>query len=234
MLTDDGSAVPLAKGVKELMFALQDCGMNPSETIFSWTIDDLVHRASREGKQVKLERYSAERNNKLYVSSGTTGIVVAEVVDGKVSLRASPNGTDEVLFAADACFPEWQIADHIHLDDIAAFRPVLEAPEEAPDYFPEYQRILFEAWMLCRVAGFAAPILTSIGAMASGKSITQRAVVKMLGQLHIGISAVVSKPYTSNACEASWSRPADGRDYTSFPSYILPVQCTIFPSTALP
>ncbi len=179
ILTDNGSAVTLAKGVQDLTFALQDCGMNPSETIFGWTIDALVHRASREGKQVKLERYSAKRNNKLYVSSGTTGIVVAEVIDGKASLQALPNGTDEVLFAAEACIPEWQIADHIHLDDIAAFRPALEAPEEAPDYFPEYQRILFEAWMLCRVAGVAAPILTSIGAMASGKSITQRAVVKM-------------------------------------------------------
>lgn len=179
ILTDNGSAVTLAKGVRDLIFALQDCGMNPSETIFGWTIDDLVHRASREGKQVKLEHYSVLKNNRLYASSGTTSIVIAELIDGKVSLRTSPNGTDEVLFAADACFPDWQVSAPVFLDDIAAFSPILEAPEEAPDYCPEYQRILFEAWMICRIAGFAAPILTSIGAMASGKSITQRAVVKM-------------------------------------------------------
>lgn len=178
-ITDDGSAVPLQKGSKLLRYSLQDSGMNPSEPIFNWTIESLQHRAVREGKEVELKRYSFFRDGKLYVSAGVQRMVVAEPVDGKPFLHVEPNGYEGVLFAADGCFAPWELSKPLALDQLAAFRPCLEPPHEVPEYGALAQAVLLRSWLRGRIADVTMPILTSIGSMGSGKSITLRAIVKL-------------------------------------------------------
>lgn len=193
MLTDEGSVVAISTGVRSLYWSLMGCGMNPQEEIFGWTINDLKYKAIIHGRKTKLQRYSVIRNGKLYISSGTSEMVVVEVLDnGTVEMNTLPNGTDGILFAAESCFPKWEPAPQVQspLEACHALRPELESPDEALGYTPKRQMVLFEAWLIARIAGVRAPILTCFGSMSNGKSVTLRAVVR----LFMGVGQDISNP----------------------------------------
>jgi hypothetical protein len=191
-----------------LRLALQDCGLNPAERLFLWVVQDLRHRAYRKGREVSLERYSVYRDGALYVSSGSSGMIVARMGDREPTLKAHPNGFDNILFAADGCFAPWAVSkEPRRLDSCAAFRPNLVAPTETPDYEARAQRLLFEGWIYGLLARHTLPILTSIGNKGCGKSVQTRALVKLL---------------SGNAADVA-NQPQNQRDFftaaTSLPLY---------------
>lgn len=188
LIADDKSVIPINENDSRLRLVLQDCGLNPSEQNYRFTVEALQHTAVRKGRSVTLERYSVFRNETLYISSGPAQMIAARMKEGKPFLQARPNGFEGILFPSDACFPKWRIASGVRLDALSAFRPRLTAPPEAPDYTASVQMQLFRVWLICLLLRFTLPILSNIGSKGSGKSILMRALVK----LFLGVGGDVS------------------------------------------
>jgi hypothetical protein len=210
LITDTGAVVPISETPQRLRLALQDSGLNPTEKLFQWIVEDLRHRASREGRQVQLVRYSVYRDGALYVSSGSSRMIVARMQDGEPMLDEHPNGFDDILFAADGCFAPWTISKEPRvLESCAAFFPNLVAPTETPDYDAQIQHLLFEGWIYGLLARHTLPVLTSIGNKGCGKSVQTRALVKLL---------------SGNAADVA-NQPQNQRDFftaaTSLPLYAI-------------
>jgi len=177
LVTDDGAVVPLSDESKALRGALADSGINPTEPAFQWLLADLQKRASK-GRSVRLARYSTVVNDILYISCGAASLVRATAAG---ALELLPNGTDGVLFAADAVMPAWDpTVDPIDPLMIKGFRPPLDAPVESEHYTPEVQTLLYSAWLVCLIAGIRPlPILAAIGQKGAGKSTLMRSIIRL-------------------------------------------------------
>lgn len=204
LIADDGSAIEIEADNHLLRLSLQDTGLNPSESAFRYTVEDLNHRATREGQQVKVERYAVYKNGKLYVSSGTRDIVIVRVEGGETVLEVHGNGYDGVLFAANACFATWQPTDRRDFETLDCFRPNLSPPSEAPSYTASTQRSLLRIWMVGIVARITLPILSCIGSKGSGKSVLVRAIIKLLLGEGPDISSQPDTPRDFFAASTGW------------------------------
>jgi hypothetical protein len=182
IIADDGAALPVNKDNRLFRAALQDSGLNPTEPVFAWTCEALNHRAMREGRTVRLERYSFYNDGILYLSAGADSIVIIRIEPRGPSLSVKRNGDDGILFAADGCFPKWTPSKTpIDLWDLDVFQPKFKAPPEVPAYDAVTQRLLLQSWAIGLLARVTLPILTCIGSKGSGKSILLRAMIKLLG-----------------------------------------------------
>lgn len=176
-----GAAVRLTSDDPTIRLAVQDAGLNPTESAFNFVIAEIIHRATRDGKAVELHRFSIFRDEKLYVSAGPTRMVVVETIDDEyIGVHNEPNGYDGVLFASDGCFAPWESAKSKKVPTaIHALRPRLDTPPEVAGYDRFAQWNLLSAWMTGVVAGVRLPILTSLGGFGSGKSFFTKALCQL-------------------------------------------------------
>lgn len=201
MLTDDGAAVAIIGENKYLRFALNEAGINASESVFNWLINDLQARTIREGREVKLAHFATVRDDALYISSGRRQIVIAKHGE---PLRVVANGTDDVLFAAEYVLTEWRPTTPVALSILQAFRPTLVAPPEAPDYTPASQHLLLESWVLAAFMGIRPlPILVPVGQKGSGKSTTAKITSMIFRGAAGDVSSVPNNQRDFNASMAA-------------------------------
>ena len=180
---DDGAVWPLSDDLLTVKAMLSRTGLNASELAFKWLIEDLAATACDKAPRVSLAHFWTQRdgarsesrplksNGTLYVSSGPTAMVKAWLNDGSAELETVPNGTDGVYFGSDAVLPRWQPAEPLAPHKLAAFCPAVVAPPEVPEYTPEVQKLLFEAWLAALVADLRPlPILVALGDKGGGKT----------------------------------------------------------------
>jgi hypothetical protein len=210
-LVVDGTPQPLELDCSAVRMAIQILGLNPMEPAYGWLIRHLQMIAIKEGRRVRVHRFSTWQDGKLYVSCGRSSIVVAQRINGSdVSLAKVPNGHDGVLFAGQSCFPEWDPTESEMASSFAAFRPAVEAPPEVRTYTPDTQTMLLEAWLASVLAGVSAPIVLAYGGYGSGKSLTLEAAVR----LFMGDSQSVSQSPTDvrSFCAIASAVPIMGID----------------------
>jgi len=177
LVSDDGALWPLDKDAVNTRLLLYQAGLNGTEAVYSFVIEAITMEAFRSGGHLTLSRWQANRSDTLYVSCGYCQTVRCQ----NGALERMPNGTGDVWFAADACYPEWQIATPIEPHTLAAFRPNVITPDEVPDYTPETQTHLLTAWLACLVSGLRPlPLLCSIGMNGGGKTTLVKAVIRTL------------------------------------------------------
>jgi len=176
LLTDDGRALPLDDKGLALRSTLAETGINPTEAAFSWLLADLQTAAFREGRKMRLARWTLAQAPSVLVSCGPTGYVRAEP-GGRLTLHR--NGDNDIFFAADASLPAWDpTAKPVDPLSLAAFSPTLTAPFEAPNYTPAEQRRLLSAWLPALLAGVRPlPLLAALGSKGGGKSTLGRAIL---------------------------------------------------------
>jgi len=179
MLVND-AVVPLREDSTQVRHAIHDAGINPKDSIFGWLIEEIGHRAVREGRKVDLHRFSVSRGNKLYISSGSSSLVVVmENEHDELILEKQQNGYDGILFSADSSFAEWEPEDSLFPTGIPALRPCVEDQPEVNGYSPTVQRNLMCAWLAGILRSAQLPILSAIGGRGSGKSLLAKAIVKL-------------------------------------------------------
>ncbi|HZN68332.1 MAG TPA: hypothetical protein VFB66_23805 [Tepidisphaeraceae bacterium] len=180
LVDDEGRVVELDKDDPLIRYALDDAGVNAGNLMYAWIVNRLKATANRRARRVKLERYVARRDGRLYLSCGPTQIVVAEA--GVSGLRVVRNGADGVLFTADAVLPAWDpSAEPVDPTTLAVLQPTLEPPHEAPEYTPRVQRLLLQAALVALAGGLRpVPAIVPLGASAGGKTTLARAIVRLL------------------------------------------------------
>jgi len=181
LLADDAQCLSLAGSTLPLEATLAETGLNASEAAYQWVLADLKVTAHTQGRALSLLRavaYDPEKAT-VYLSCGPEGYVTAAPGAGLVY---EPNGTGDVIFAAEASLPGWHPgAEPVDPRTLPAFRPSLIAPPEAPAYTPEVQARLFAAWLVGLVAGIRPlPLLALLGAKGGGKSTLGRSVLRLL------------------------------------------------------
>lgn len=184
-LADSGQIHELtdSPGIRRIMHRL---AVNPTEAMFKWLLEDLKVRASTRGVPISPCRYAHTTATAVHISSGPAAQVRATLADDgdelvHTQLSVVPNGTDGVWFSADACYPEWTPAPPVAPDSVAALRGHFVPPDDDLSYSTSDQRALFDAWLVCAVAGvMPKPILAVLGSAGSGKTILGRAVAKLL------------------------------------------------------
>jgi hypothetical protein len=166
-----GIVVPLADN-QHMRAVLSALGVNSTETMFRWILEDLrIAAATDNSCRVVIRRYAHIMKDAIYLSCGLYRAVKASAS----GLSVVPNGTDGVFFTSEACYPDWDICQPTRPSSLAALSPHLHAPAESADYLPEYQAMLFEAWIAAAVAGLRPlPLLVLLGQASSGKSTTAR------------------------------------------------------------
>jgi len=176
LLADDGRALPLDDKGLALRSTLAETGINPTEVAFSWLLADLQTAAFREGRQMRLARWTLVQDRGVLVSCGPTGYVRTEA-DGRLTLHR--NGDGDVFFAADASLPAWDpTAKPVDPLTLTAFSPAMTAPFEAPSYTPEVQRLLLSTWLPALLANLRPlPLLAALGGKGGGKSTLARAIL---------------------------------------------------------
>lgn len=178
-LTDDGYAIPLSdETALDLHCALRAAGLNPTEPAFAWLLGELRPAARMDGRPVQLARWSMSIGDRVYLSCGPAHYVLA-MPGGDLQLK--DNGDDGILFASDACLPEWDpTATPVDPLDLAAFTPALTTPPEVPAYTPEMQKRLLKAW-LCALAAGTRPLPTPaiLGDKDGGKTTLSRAILRL-------------------------------------------------------
>jgi len=205
LLLSDGKAVALTKSSLEVKLAIADAGLNMTEAVFGWTISELQHRCRREGKNVRLSKFTSWHGGKLYISSGPTQMVVVENRRSGIVFTIAPNGYDDILFSAEGCLPPWTPTEQPSpLTALNAFQPILEAPAETPVYTPEVQSALSEAWVLAVLMRVRPlPILVNLGQHGSGKSTHAKAIIKLLMGQDSDLATTPCSPRDFTTCATS-------------------------------
>ena len=177
LVSDDGALWPLEKDGVSTRLLLYQAGLNGTEATYFFVVEAITMEAFRSGLHLVLSRWQTNHHDTLYVSCGPCQIVRCQ----GDTLERVPNGTDGVWFAADACYPEWHIAEPIEPHSLAAFRPNIVTPDEVPEYTPETQAHLLTAWFACLLSGLRPlPLLCSIGMNGGGKTTLVKAVIRTL------------------------------------------------------
>ena len=82
---------------------------------------------------------------------------------------------------ATLLYPEWRAAEPVEPRTLAAYRPNIVAPDEVPDYTPDWQAELITAWLACLLSGLRPlPLLVPIGMNGGGKTTLVKAVLRTL------------------------------------------------------
>ena len=159
---------------------LMESGINATETVYDWLLQELDVRASYNGEGVTIRHLSFLDNGTLYLSNGPSEMTVMDLETG--SMEKQPNGYQGVLFAANTALPEWDpTADPVSTSDLISLNPNLEAPLEIPSYTQDLQTNLMRVWLVATLAGVRPlPILVSIGDKGSGKSTLHRCILQLL------------------------------------------------------
>jgi hypothetical protein len=91
------------------------------------------------------------------------------------------NGANDIIFAADAVLPEWDWRTQpCHPLRLAAFRPALAAPPEAPAYTAQVQSDLLAVFLAALLANVRPlPLAAALGNKGGGKSTLARAIVRV-------------------------------------------------------
>ena len=187
VVADDGALWPIDKTSVTTRRMLYEAGLNGTESVYAFVVEALTMEALRAGRRTTLARWQIVHQGVLYVSSGPCQIVSCR--NDQLTMRA--NGTDDVWFAGDACYPAWEIATPVDPLTLKAFNPNLITPPEVPDYTPEVQRHLLTVWMAGLVSSLRPlPLLGSVGEKGGGKTTLVRATIRML----LGPEADVTAP----------------------------------------
>lgn len=168
--------------------------LNSNEN-YARNINNIVQlQGMTHGKMVKIHRGSLYRGGTLYVNTGGKEIYV---LDGK-EIKQVYNGYDGLFFEtrADAPIPDWEAEPvdfwEMLIDDIN-FAKSENTPIPATE-----QREIMKAWVLAtffRAMLPTRPILTLLGAPASGKTTAVRRILKVLEGLDEDVlSLIEDKP----------------------------------------
>lgn len=164
---DDGALWPLGPDSVATRRLLHAAGLNGTEIAYRFICEELVMAAFERGERVRLVRWQHGRDGALHVSSGPCELVRAN--GGQLELL--PNGTDGVWFAGDAAYPAWRPTTAVDPFALAAFRPNLAMPLEAPAYTPQVQRLLLGTYFAALVSGVRPlPVLIALGPKGGGKT----------------------------------------------------------------
>lgn len=179
---EDNSIFPIEADCVPLEIMMYATGLNPKERAYAAVLKALQLTAHTQGRKITLARWQYSPPSPfgtpaiVYVSSGPTRMVKATVG----GLELVPNGTDNVWFAAESCYPAWEPAPKVCPLAVSAFKCVLQAPSEVPSYDEEVQRALLLSWIGCYISGLRpTPALVAIGDKGGGKSTVVRAIVQM-------------------------------------------------------
>lgn len=177
LVAGDGAVWALEADAVPTRLVLHDLGLNGSETTYRFVLEHLHMTCLKRGRRVTLARWQRADGNTLYVSCGPAHLVhVSAGVLGRF-----PNGTDDVWFAGDASYPEWEPADPVDPATLPAFRPRVKAPAEVPGYTAETQTALLCSWLAALLSGVRPlPLLLPLGPKGGGKSNLAKAVLAML------------------------------------------------------
>ena len=196
LLADDGGMLALTDNESlALQAAVSRCGVNPAEPAFDWLYHDLRTAAANEGRRVQVRRFSFSdpATSTVYASCGPRGYVVAR--PGQ-PLAWWANGTDDIVFAADAVLPEWDWrAEPLSPLELQAFQPALAAPLEVPDYTPEIQQALLGVFLAGMIANLRPlPLLALLGNKGGGKSTLGRAIIRIIYGPASGVTPLSDDP----------------------------------------
>ncbi|MCB2200845.1 hypothetical protein KQI63_15680 [bacterium] len=183
VVNDDQVALPLMDRDQGLRVLLNESGVNASEPAYRWIMADMEAAALKLGRKVRLARWAKwVDDTTLYVSCGRSRLVVARVVQGgRVEMSIEPNGTDGVLFAADASYPAWEPCEAVDPYDVQALRPFLESPAEVPAFTAEQQQLLMVMWAVATFTNIRhVPVLLSLGDSDGGKTTLLRMLVRLI------------------------------------------------------
>lgn len=157
---------------------LRDAGLNATEYVFSFVLEELTMSAMRH--PTPLCSGMTWRKGALYIPCGASFLVRA-TGDG---LERLPNGTDGVYFAAGSALPEWEplpLDDAEHPLSLQAFQVAINTPPEVREYTPEVQQTLLAAWLVAFMAGIRPlPLLATLGNKGGGKSMLLRSILKIV------------------------------------------------------
>ncbi len=191
---DKNQLWPMDKMAVTTRCTLYEAGLNGTEAVYAFILEALVMETYRRGEKITLSRWQENHVDTLYISCGPSYIVRARAGQ----LDKVDNGTDNVWFAGDACYPEWEPTTTVEPLSLAAFNPSLETPAEVQSYTPEVQRSLLAVWLAALLSGVRPlPLLAMIGQKGGGKTTVAKAILRTL----LGITANVS------------SLPTEVRDY---------------------
>lgn len=210
LLDEQGAPWPLERGNPQTRLILHGLGLNGSEPAFLFVLEHLAMTALESGKKLRLARWHTIRNGIIYTSAGPHH-VVRTGPDGIPVLVA--NGTDDVLFAADATIPQWEPADPVRPSEVAALCPPLEPPVEVPAYRPAVQEALLQCWFAGLVAGIRPlPILGLIGDCDGGKTTTARAIARALRGSDAGVATLGTRDPLGDLGATLTARPLAALD----------------------
>ncbi len=177
LVADDGAVWPLAGDAVTTRLALFRAGLNGTEASYRFVVEHLSMSAIGSGRRIKLARWQYSSGSCLAVSAGPTHYVA--IRDG--TLCKLSNGTDDIWFASDACYPEWSPAAPVYPLTVPAFNPRIRTPDEITAYNADAQHDLLCAWIAALVSGLRPlPALVAVGNKGGGKTLMVRAILRML------------------------------------------------------
>ena len=177
LVADDGAVWPLTGDAVTTRMALFGAGLNGTETSYRFVVEHLSMSAFASGRRMTLARWQAADGLRLAVSAGPTHYVTT----AEGALRKAPNGTDNLWFAGDACYPAWTPAEPVFPLDVPAFNPRIRTPDEIQAYDQAAQRDLLCAWMAALLSGLRPlPALIAVGDKGGGKTLMVKAILRML------------------------------------------------------
>lgn len=175
LVDDRAQVIPVADN-SALRVALHDAGVNGSEPMFKWLLEDL-QAAARNAAAVPIRRWATNDGLTVRISAGPNAYIET---DG-AGARRKANAEAGIYFDRYASLPGWDIAPAQNPFSLAALHPALQAPAEVPEYTPDVQDTLLMAWLCGLAAGVRPlPILAAIGGRGSGKSWLARGVLRLL------------------------------------------------------
>lgn len=176
---------PITGSIKEdvgLRRYLRDGGINSTEWVFSYVIEELAMAAMRH--PTPLQSGISWRNGALYIPCGPSFLVRATLEHG---LEKLPNGSDGVYFVANSALPEWEpvaLDEAVHPLSLQALKVAINTPPDVKEYTPDVQQVLLTAWLVAFMAGIRPlPLLATLGNKGGGKSMLLRSILKLaMGQ----------------------------------------------------
>jgi len=166
---------------------LSQCGLNLTESIYHYVIEDIREEALRTGKPAKINRFSL-----LKLSDGEPSVLYLSAENNQMmrltaeSQEYVQNGTDEIMFlTSNECVPADISIDESSSGSLLDSVILEKIPFNTDRLISEEARFLMKCWILLLMMREMVPhrpILAMIGPMASGKSTS----LQMIGQMLFG------------------------------------------------
>ena len=183
---DSGESVVLDGSINEVqsLFAC-NLGIDVQQSKFAKEILNYVKFKTIIDSPLKhLEKFSVVRNSQLYISCGKKYLVTYKNGEVKKLL----NGFNDIYFDSNYCFSEWEPDFYEELDDnplniteIKAFDINTSIPDGVNIYTREMQLEVLTSWLIAAIIKIKPlPILLFYGNKSSGKTLTSKAIMKLL------------------------------------------------------